>query len=51
MARHRTNHRGDEHDRLIRLEADVELLKKLVYGAVSVILAAVLGAVMVSVLR
>lgn len=50
-----TEHRHEwgtpDHDRLIRLEAEVCILKRLVYGAVSIILGGVLAAVLALVLR
>lgn len=40
-----------DHDRLIRLETEVCILKRIVYGAVSIILGGVLAAVLALVLR
>lgn len=44
-------HEWDSRDRLIRLEAEVCILKRLVYGAVSIILGGVLVSVLALVLR
>lgn len=48
---HRHELDSRDHDRLIRLEAEVFILKRLVYGAVSIILGGVLAAVLALVLR
>lgn len=40
-----------DHDRLIRIETELSILKKIVYGAVSIVLGGVLAAVLALVLR